>query len=301
MTLMKRRSTLYAGLGVVAIGLAGALYAYSSSSPKETTLATLSGQTHFHGIAVDASDATRLYLATHHGLFVVNPEGKARRVSATRDDFMGFTAHPSDQSVLYASGHPLDGGNLGFITSRDGGHSWTQISRGVDGPVDFHQMDVSKVDPKVVYGVYGDLQRSADEGRTWARVGPAPAGIIALSTSSQDANVIYAATQSGFQRSTDGGRSWQIESDRPTTMVHATRDGRLYAYMVGIGLVRAAEKDLAWQTVSKGFGEDHILHFAADPADQQRLYAITMNPRTHAQSVIASRDGGASWTTLGGG
>jgi photosystem II stability/assembly factor-like uncharacterized protein len=294
-----KRSVLYAVAGVVIVAGLGAIYANFSGST-ETTVAALAKETHFHGIAVDPADPARVYLGTHHGLYLIGTDGKARRISETRDDFMGFTAHPTGGSVLFASGHPSSGGNLGFIASRDGGRSWQKISQGINGPVDFHQMDVSKADPKVIYGVYGNLQRSSDEGRTWTRVGPPPSDIIGLAASSIDANTLYAATQSGLQRSTDGGRSWTLESDRPAIMVHVTRDGRIFAFLIGIGLVRAAEKDLAWQVVGKGFGEDRILHFAADPADQQRCYAVTFDSRTHAQSVIVSRDGGASWSALGG-
>src|SRR3546814_9389478 len=86
-----------------------------------TTVSALTGETHFHGIAVDPHDPDRLYLATHHGFYVVGPDGVAQRVSETEDDFMGFTPHPADPEVLYASGHPAGGGNLGFIVSGDGG------------------------------------------------------------------------------------------------------------------------------------------------------------------------------------
>jgi photosystem II stability/assembly factor-like uncharacterized protein len=299
MKLMKTRPALSAAAAVAVA--AAAVYALRSSAPGETTIAALAGETHFHGIAVDANDPRRIYLATHHGLYVVDAEGKARRVSQTRDDFMGFTAHPADPSVLFASGHPSSGGNLGFIASRDGGRSWEKIANGVNGPVDFHQMDVSKADPRVIYGVYEDLQRSSDSGKTWTRVAPAPDGIIALAASSKDSNVLYAATQHGLLRSADGGMTWKAahESGRPVTMVHVTKDGSIYAFVVGLGLVRASEQDLAWQVINNGFGNDYVVHFAAGPSDHRQLYAVTLNPQTRAQRVVSSRDGGANWTHLG--
>src|SRR3546814_12827295 len=93
---------------------------------------------------------------------------------------MGFTPHPSDPDVLYASGHPAGGGNLGFIVSRNGGQTWTKLSDGAGGPVDLHQMDVSKADPRVIYGVDGGLQDSTDGGRSWSRLRPAPHGLLGL-------------------------------------------------------------------------------------------------------------------------
>ena len=277
------------------------MFSSRSISAASATLAELTERTHFHGIAVDPSDPSRVLLATHHGLYAIAPDGMASQVSGNQDDYMGFTPHPTDPSVLYASGHPAVGGNLGFITSSDAGRSWKKLSDGAGGPVDFHQMDVSKADPKVVYGVFRNLQRSADGGSTWTRVAPAPVGIIDLAASSQDADTLYAATQGGLFLSTDGGRSFaRIEMlSGPTTMVHVTHGDDVYAFVVGSGLIRAAENGLRWQVVSNDFGDDYLLHLATDPGDGQRLYAITTNPATRKQGVIASHDGGATWATPG--
>jgi hypothetical protein len=62
--------------------------------------------THFHGLAVDAADSSRLYLATHDGLFIVEPDdGTVYPLSEIRQDLMGFTPDLRDPSILYASGH----------------------------------------------------------------------------------------------------------------------------------------------------------------------------------------------------
>lgn len=288
-------------LATLALGATGGLLLAQSGLAGGTSVAALATNTHFHGIAVDPRDADRLYLATHHGLFVVGPDGKAERISESRDDFMGFTPHPSDPERLFASGHPSGGGNLGFIGSTDGGRTWSKLSDGVGGTVDFHQMDVSKADARVVYGVHRGLQRSTDGGRSWRRVGPALEGLIGIAASSRDPDTLYAATQQGLIRSSDGGKSWQIAHTlrRPVTMVHVTDKGEVYAFLVGSGLIRAAEGALSWQAVSNGFGDDYVLHFAVARTDARRMYAVTINSGSRAQAVVASRDGGASWARLG--
>ena len=63
-----------------------------------------------------------------------------------------------------------------MIRSSDGGASWELLDPAVGGPVDFHQLDVSKSDPNVLYGVYGTLQVSRDGGNTWQAVAEAPPG-----------------------------------------------------------------------------------------------------------------------------
>jgi photosystem II stability/assembly factor-like uncharacterized protein len=297
-----RRILSYVLLGVLAVA-AAAVLASRSISVAETTVSDLTGETHFHGIAVDPRNPDRLYLATHHGLFAVGPDGVAQRISETEHDFMGFTPHPNDPEVLYASGHPAGGGNLGFIVSRDGGQSWAKLSDGVGGPVDFHQMDISKADPQVIYGVYGELQKSTDGGQSWSRVGPAPEGIIGLAASSIDADRLYAATRSGLLVSTDGGQSWRPahDSQQLASMVQVTPGGAVYAFIADLGLLKAEEPGFQWTPVSNDFGDTLVLHLAAGRGEeaQQRLYVVTFDPETRSQALYASRDGGRSWTRLG--
>lgn len=299
MTARRRFGYLLPGL----IALVAMLVSGRAFSADETAVSALAGETHFHGIAVDTRDPERLYLATHHGLYLVGPDGSARRISQTRDDFMGFTPHPADPDVFYASGHPAGGGNLGVIVSRDGGATWSRLADGVGGPVDFHQVDVSRADPRVVYGVHDGLQRSTDGGRTWTRIGPVPDGIIDLAASSRDRDTIYAATRRGLLVSTDGGRRWRSahESGRPATMVHAAPGGTLYVFIVGAGLARADETDLDWAQPGGGFGRSVVLHLAvgADAA-RRTLHAVTFDPESRTQALRVSRDGGRTWSSLGG-
>ena len=287
-----------------AVGVAAEGFVLATYFPAEaaTTVYELAQVTHFHGLAVDLAETPRLYLATHDGLFVVGADGTANPLSDRRDDLTGFTPHPTKASVLYASGHPAGGGNLGFIASGDGGISWRQLGSGVGGPVDFHQIAVSPTDSNTIYGASaGHLQVSKDGGHTWAVVGAAPDGLIDLAASSKDPGTLYAATQSGLLKSEDGGKSWQdgYGLREPATMVHVTPDGEVYAFVVGTGLIETMEPKLSWQTVSKdGFGGDYALHFAVDPTNQSKLYAITFNPQSKTQAVSASDDGGKTWAPL---
>ena len=267
----------------------------------ETSVSMLAKNTHFHGIAVDTGNPSRLYLATHHGLYAVAADGGANLISTNRDDYMGFTPHPVDPNVLYGSGHPAGGGNMGFITSINGGRTWEKLADGVGGPVDFHQMDVSKADPNVVVGVFDGLQMSRNGGRSWMKIGPTPDGLIDLAASAKNTDTIYAATQRGLVRSTDGGRSWNVAHilSRPSTMVHVTSDGTVYAYQIGTGLIRTSEPGLNWKLVSNSFGEGYVLHLTVDPSNRQNMYVITFNPQARRSAINVSRDSGALWKALG--
>ncbi len=284
-------------LGCFTLLFALPLLAVAAPPEDRVPLAELRASTHIHGIAVDPKDTQRIYLATHHGFFVVTPDGVASRISQNQNDYMGFTPHPTDPSVLYASGHPAGGGNLGFIVSSDGGKTWQQISKGVKGPVDFHQMDVSKTDAKTIYGVFfGGLQVSKDSGRTWQLTAKAPEGLIDLAASATDVNRLYAATKHGLLASDDAGATWQpaYVPGAPATMVTTAAGGVVYAFVVGNGLIRGTEPNFRWKTLGGDFGDRYVLHLAIDPTNDDKLYVVT-----NKADVLASKDGGRTWAVLG--
>ena len=278
-------------LTVLATGLYEPAPALAASSVKVSDLA---GRTHIHGLAVDRQDPNQLLIATHHGLFRAGLDGNAQLISVVQD-FMGFNPHPSDPDILYASGHPAAGGNLGFIMSGDRGVTWEQISPGVNGPVDFHQMTVSPADPQRIYGAYGELQVSDDAGKNWQMVGLLPEGLIDLAASAKDKETLYAATKTGLLQSADGGRSWEAVIDGPpVTMVETTPDGRLFAFVLGTGLVQPAATSPDLKVVSSDWGERYILHLAVDPANPDRMFAATQDG-----SMLASTNRGESWVLFG--
>ena len=116
-----------------------------------------------------------------------------------------------------------------------------------------------------------------------------------MAASSIDAEVVYAATAQGIMRSADAGKSWQSAqaADSAATMVHVTPQGTIYTYSVGQGLMRATEPSLDWTLIHRNFGRYVLLHFAVDPADANRLFAVTDN-----SEVIVSEDGGLIWSDL---
>lgn len=287
-----RLKTLLAGAAV--FGVAAIAVTNFTASAAPVPLSELEVSTHIHGLAVSRADPSRLLIATHHGLYRAGPDGTAELISKVQD-FMGFNAHPADPDMLYASGHPADGGNLGFIASEDGGKTWRQISPGVDGPVDFHQMTVSPADPGRIYGAFGDIQVSGDSGRIWSIAGPAPEGLIDLAASSNSADTLFAATETGLLVSKDAAKTWTgVLEGSPVTMVEVAPDGTVYAFVLGQGLMRSDQEDpLALEAVSTGFGDGYLLHLAVDPSDPRRLFAATGEG-----DILQSSDRGVTWSEM---
>jgi len=258
--------------------------------------ASLDTLSHLHGLAFDPADSNRLLLATHQGLYRVHVDGRIERVGRGSDDYMALTSDPSTPGRLYASGHPTGGGNLGLLRSDDGGANWQKWSDGYSGPVDFHQLAVSRANPDVLYGVHGTLQQSTDGGRNWRPGEPPPDKLIALAASAREPERLYAATEQGLRVSLDGGRNWRpaVMFRSPASLVQVTKDGTVYAFLLGRGLLRTTEPSLAWETVYNGFGVHYPLQMAVASDNPRRLAVLT-----HRGKLFVSDDAGASWQRFG--
>ncbi len=259
----------------------------ASRAAKTISLADVS---HIHAMSVDRSDPGKLFLVTHKGLFLASSDGKAVAVSESPEDFTGFIFHPSKPSVFIAGDK-----KRGVVRSDNGGKSWDVIAGNDQGRNDFRAMALSPSEPGVVYGVGEGLRVSRDGGRTWKDVGPLPAKTFAIAVSNGNANVLYAATLKALYTSRDGGKNWDYGYMilKPATMVSVTPNGKLYAFIYGVGLIVADEPKFNWKVVSTDFQDRYLLYLAVDPANPARLYAAV-----DAGSVMTSGDGGKTWTTF---
>lgn len=253
------------------------------------------GFIHAHGLAVDISDDSKLYVATHHGLFVLQDGKNSQRIGSGNDDYMGFSLHPLEANVFYTSGHPEQGGNLGFQKSEDGGLTWHKISDGLNGPVDFHSMAVSPVNPNRIYGWYkGIFQRSNDGGIVWEQ-GVITAPPFALIADSREQDTVYALTEQGILISKDGGMSWAplpggFGVDIQAFSVHPADNKKMLAYSLTKGLAVSTNGGVSWQNIPEQFNKEPVLHIAFNKKNPLTIYILT-----ESGAVYRSDDGGNQW------
>ncbi|WP_318779194.1 MULTISPECIES: F510_1955 family glycosylhydrolase [unclassified Arthrobacter] len=199
---------------------------------------------HIHGMSVDPG-SNRVLLATHDGLFDVS-ESPAIQIGPTID-LMGFTT--AGNGKFYASGHPGPGSDLpnpvGLIRSDDQGQTWQPLSR--QGQSDFHalaatdggivgfdgQFRVSvdgtsweSVDEQipafnlaatprdsiVLATTEKGLQRSTDDGTTWAAVPGAP---LLMLTALSEGKAAGITTDGRIYTSGDAGLTWVERGTAP--------------------------------------------------------------------------------------
>jgi mono/diheme cytochrome c family protein len=140
--------------------------------------------------------------------------------------------------------------------------------------------------------MFKGLQVSRDGGKTWRRGGPLPEDTFDLAAPADNPDRLFAAARGGLFVSDDGGTEWTTIQAQPTTMVHVTEAGRIYAFIFGLGLVTSSHARTGWEKLSGRFGDRYLLHMTVDPTNPEILHAVA-----DTSAILTSRDGGRTWVS----
>lgn len=274
---------------VAALTLPLVLAGCSAPTPAIDSAPTSNALGHVHGISVDPA-STRILLATHDGLY--DATGKTTVKVSDTIDLMGFTA-TAEPDVFYASGHPGPGSSLpnpvGLIKSTDAGKTWEPVSR--TGESDFHALTVSG---NSIVAFDGQLRTSHD-GVTWenstATFTPA---VLAGNPAS---TVVLATTESGVQRSTDAGKTWQLVPNSPIIQFAAFAASTEKAPMETVGVAPdgsvhvSTDAGLSWAVTGKVAGQVEAITALEGADGKPRIWVATTT------GVQVSDDGGETFRT----
>lgn len=252
--------------------------------------------THGHGLAVDILDSSNVYIATHHGLLLLQNEKELYQVGGSKDDYMGFSTHPRDSKVFFGSGHPSFGGNIGFQKSEDGGFTWKKVSDGVNGPVDFHAMTVSPANPNLIFGWYrGAIQKSTDGGKNWEMVTNTNFPVVSLAADPKDENIVYGASPRGLMVSKNKGKNWRplLDGFVSTIVINPQDPQKLISFSEKLKLARSSDGGKSWETVNESFNGETPLHIAFDKQKPEIIYTLT-----EKNSLYKSTNSGATWKKI---
>lgn len=279
-----RRSALVS-LVAIPLFLAGCASAGSPATEPSPNAAALS---HVHGISVDPA-SSRILLATHDGLYDATKD-PAVKVGDATIDLMGFTT-TAEPDVFFASGHPGPGSSLpnpvGLLQSTDAGKTWQQISRG--GESDFHALTVSG---HAIVAFDGQLRTSAD-GKTWTT--PTATFVPAVLAGSPASTVVLATTETGVQRSTDSGTTWQAVPKSPIIQyaAFATSMEKTPTQAIGVepnGTVHVSpDAGMTWKSAGKVIGQVEAVTAIEGDTGELKIWAATTT------GVQVSTDGGKTF------
>lgn len=297
-------------LAVGAVGIIVLLFAAGRSDNKTSNiegnknegLTQVTNLRDVHGLSVDAADSSKVWFASHTGLHLLKDDKDLYVVGNARDDYMGFSPHPTDPNTFFTSGHPSSGGNIGFQKSTDAGKTWQKVSSGANGPVDFHAMAVSRVDPNVVYGYFrGKLQRSVNEGKDWQILDTSlqNAQIISLTTDPSEKDTVYAATTKGLMISRDQGQTWRelsenLKDDVITNLAANPKNSKeLLAYGQKLGLAKSTDGGQTWVKIESSLASSPVMYMSYDKNNPSTIYAINQS-----LDIYKTTDGGVSWNKV---
>ncbi|MEU1691665.1 F510_1955 family glycosylhydrolase [Streptomyces hirsutus] len=177
----------------------------SADAGKTWKTKSLSGEVDFH--ALEYADGTIYGYDSTNGKVRVSKDGVKWQDRATLSA-LDIAVNPDDTQMLLATTE------AGVAKSTDGGKTFADGAK----PVLYF---VSWGAPDTLYGIDGSgaLQRSADSGDTWKKVGTAPGGQPQALTA-VDAERVLVATQDGVYESKSGGKTFTKRMDVTSTGGH---------------------------------------------------------------------------------
>jgi len=151
--------------------------------------------------------------------------------------------------------------------------------------------------------------QAATPAATWTSFGPDGPQTAAIAIDPQHSATLYAATNGGIFKSTDGGKSWNpANSGLPTFNVSRIVIGpqdpsQIYA-LTGSGIFKSTDAGTSWNPVNAGlpnFANGNPVFasaLAVAPQDSNTLYVALC---CQQQVLFKSTDGGANWSEMDSG
>lgn len=240
-------------------------------------------------------------------------------------EYGAITVDPSQRGHLLAGNRPL----ASIIESNDDGRTWYFRWPGVDSlgdPLYDVGGDVTVIvfapsNPGIVYAGMADgncallhepcqaghgVIASTDGGTTWVwsqDPDVLTVAVLGLAVHPADPNTLFAATENGLFKSTDGSVTWSEVSIQPSSgkvWAVAIDPGNAQHILAGVdalGIFASADGGLSWQESYVGLEANNSLHsIVFDPTDNQTVYVSD-----NLSGVYRSTDGGGTWQKINNG
>ncbi len=215
---------------------------------------------------------------------------------------------PSNTSIIYA------GTRGGVYKSTNGGHTWSNVSRGINSPSGIFGIAIDPNNTNVLYATGNDVFKSTDGGASWAVAGTDKAGdqFYSVVVDPANSNIIYVGSMDGPIKSTTAGEgSWiSMLNNLQSVMtnfyaiqfravaIDPTDDNIIYtdnSGSIGSGVYRSPDAGVTWSASSTDLTNLSGLTINAlliNPDTHTTLYAAT------SAGIFVSTNSGGNWTPL---
>ena len=276
----------------------------SSDAGRNWRAVGLVGQT-VRALAQAPSNPDILVAGTLAGVYRSTDAGKSwEPISpAHHDDLRNFDSvaiDPSHPEIIYAGTY-----HLAWKTA-NGGRQWIPIHAGMVDDSDVMSISIDPSDPQRIFAsACSGIYRSENAGALWTKFRGIPPTARRTHLIRQDPlhrQTLYSATTEGLWKSPDAGVTWSRVTPASwsiaTLVIHPKSPGRLVIGVEGQGVYISEEGGKNFHAANEGFYHRQVVDLAFDREHPERLLVVLTNS---ADPVLATQDGGRTWTRLGPG
>jgi photosystem II stability/assembly factor-like uncharacterized protein len=224
---------------------------------------------------------------------------KSWKRAGSTDLFGGFERQlvvaPADARLLFSLANPG-----GLARSRDGGRTWSPVSKGLpqsEWGVNAASLAIDPTNAQVIYlGTPGNgVYKSIDGGETWtaANRGMLDYGIATLAIDPSQPETIYAGASSGeLFKSLDGGQTWSNLTNNlqlrdahygiASIIIDPATPDQLYLLSMGAGVLLSGDGGLSW----------HLLGKPTDANNPRMTMTVLFGPNP---VIIVGTQGAGAW------
>jgi photosystem II stability/assembly factor-like uncharacterized protein len=256
-------------------------------------------------LAMAPSDPDELVAGTLDGVYRSRDGAKSwERISpehhAELRNLDSLAIDPRDPDIIYAGTFHLP------WKTADGGRRWNPIHKGMIDDSDVMSFLVDRQNPARIYSsACSGIYRSENGAEQWEKIQGIPYTARRTYQITQDPRhpmVVYAATSEGLWKTSDGGLTWRRTTPQDwavnTVVVPDGEAGRVIIGTDKLGALASDDNGEHFHDANSGFFHRQVLTMAFDAANPLAIVAVL----AHAPAaVVASGDGGKTWTPFGSG
>jgi photosystem II stability/assembly factor-like uncharacterized protein len=216
-------------------------------------------------VAFDPTDPAKSYLAGNGGIARSTDAGETWETAV--DAYLSRVMAVSSTGAVAASVQPSPGAPQHLVLSDDGGETWTTIETPYQGDAALEGLVFGPTEDHLVLADLGTTWVTTDAGETWIEQDTGARGLAA-----EPEGTIWRHGFGPFQRSTDGGQTWETIEDVPAVnAMTAHPEGGLYAATnEGVWLTRDAGQ--TWTDMGVGELSWQATGMVADPANPDAVF-----------------------------